>query len=370
MQPRTVPQASCSVASWLVEVGEKIIMPTPSRRQFLHCSASLAGGSALAALAWRAGETTAASDASAPENPLQSATRTSLALGTSVAITALHAEQTTAARAVDAAFAELELVERLMSIYRPDSQLARLNRDRQLANAHPYLLEVLRAATEMSARTDGAFDVTVQPLWSLFAAAQRRGALPEAAEVRAAQNLVDWRQLELSGSSVRLRGTESAVTLNGIAQGYAADRAAAAMQAAGVQQALINTGEVGSLGTKQKGQAWTVGIQHPRHPDAHLCLAKLAGRCLATSGDYATSFTPDHRLNHLFDPRTGHSPGELVSATVVAPTAMLADSLSTAIFVLGVERGMALAEATPGTDVLLVTRAGQTLMSHQFPLAS
>ena len=98
--------------------------------------------------------------------------RTSWALGTHVSVTALHADAARAKAAIDAAFVEIELVENLMSIYRDESELSRLNRDGVLEDPHPYLVEVLRAANELSERTGGAFDVTVQPLWNLYAAGQ------------------------------------------------------------------------------------------------------------------------------------------------------------------------------------------------------
>ncbi|MFC1588475.1 FAD:protein FMN transferase, partial [Planctomycetota bacterium] len=117
-----------------------------------------------------------------------------------------------------------------------------------------------------------------------------------------------------------------AVTLNGIAQGFAADCMLAALEANGVQHALVNTGEIG-----------VIGIQHPRHKDAFISRARLDGRCIATSGDYATTFSPDGEHNHIFDPRTGHSPKEFQSVTVLAKSGLEADALSTTIFVSGLQ---------------------------------
>ncbi len=110
-----------------------------------------------------------------------------------------------------------------------------------------------------------------------------------------------------------------------------------------------------------------MGIQHPRIEDAYISVAKLDGRCLATSGDYATSFSPDHRDNHIFDPRTGKSPTELASVSVLAESGLVADGLSTALFVLGPEQGLRLIEATPGADALFVLKDGRTLATRGFP---
>ena len=125
-----------------------------------------------------------------------------------------------------------------------------------------------------------------------------------------------------------------------------------------------------TLGGKARGEAWTVGIQHPRRDDAYLRWRSCEGRCLATSGDYATAFGSDRRDHHIFDPHTGRSPQELASVSVVAPTATQADALSTALFVLGADGGLALLEATPGADALFVLKDGTTLATSGFPAAA
>lgn len=293
-----------------------------------------------------------------PTRGLRKAERTARALGSRVSLTALHEDLPTAERALDDAFAELDLVEEVMSLYRPHSQICRLNREGTLERPHPYLVEVLQAAERMSRSTDGAFDVTVQPLWELRSA----GRLPDPDTLR----LVDWRQVALSDERIRLRGG-GRITLNGIAQGFAADRVRAALQAGGVRHALVDTGELGSLGRKADGTPWTAGIQHPREADAYVALAELDGRFMATSGDYATRFTEDFRDNHIVDPRTGLSPTAFSSVTVLAPTGMEADALSTAIFVLGPEKGLDLVRATPGADALFVRKDGRVTVTPGFP---
>jgi thiamine biosynthesis lipoprotein len=342
-------------------------MTSPTRRRFLCLAAGLGS-------AWKLGlaeslmrESSGAEKVVSSAGPLKLAKRTSWALGSDVSITAFHRDQRQAEAGIDDAFAELELVEQLMSIYRPDSQLSRLNRDGILANPHPYLVRVLRYSQELSRRTDGAFDVTVQPLWASYAQQAKRGELPDKDQLGQAAALVDWRQVEVSGRQIRFRRDGMSITLNGVAQGFAADRATDALRAREVRHALINTGEIGALGTRADGDAWTIGVQHPRQSEAFVSLAKLDGRCLATSGDYETYFSDDFRHNHLLDPRTGRSPAELASVSVVAPTAMEADALSTALFVLGPELGSKLIAKTPNADALLVLKNGRTLATDGFP---
>jgi len=293
--------------------------------------------------------------------------RTSWALGADVTLTVLHDDRRTAERAMDDAFGELERIEEAMSLYRPHSQLSRLNRDGVLDHPDPYLVEVLRAAASVSERSGGAFDATVQPLWQIYADAKKAGRLPDADAVREAAARVDWRNVDVSADRIRLRGAGMAVTLNGIAQGFAADRVRAALQARGVRHALVNTGEFGSLGRKADGTPWTVGIQHPRQADAYVALAALEERFLSTSGDYATSFSDDFRHHHIFDPRTGLSPTEFSSVTILARTGMEADALTKVLFVRGLDRGLELVRSVPGADALCVLKDGRMIRTDGFP---
>jgi thiamine biosynthesis lipoprotein len=294
------------------------------------------------------------------------------ALGASVTITACHTDRTRAEAAIKSAFEELEVVEQSMSLYRPDSQLSRLNRAGSIDHPHHYLLEALRFAQELSRLTDGAFDLTVQPLWEARRLAQREHRQLTDAELAAALRKVDWTRLDFSPSRVAFQTTGMAATLNGIAQGLAADKAASALRRHGVEHALIDAGELHPLGhntaTAMPGTGWSVGIQHPRRDDAYVGIARLAGRCLATSGDYATTFSDDFRDHHIFDPRTGRCPGELSSVSVAAPTAMAADAISTALMVLGPKDGAAVVQKYQQVDALFIRKDGRMLKTGGFPL--
>ncbi len=274
-------------------------------------------------------------------------------------MTALHASEGKAGAALGAALAELEHIESVMSIYRPESQLSQLNREGVLESPDSLLVEVLQYAAEVAERSGGAFDITVQPLWKL------KGAHPDAA----AMALVDWRKVKVHAQRIQL-APGMAITLNGIAQGFAADAAMRVMHAHGVEHALIDAGEFSARGMNEEKAAWHIGIQHPRERDAYAALTQLENRCLATSGDYETAFSDDFSRHHILDPRTGQSPGELASVSVLAPTAMAADALSTALFVLGPQRGMKLLQGCPGTDALLILKDGRHLATAGFPFAA
>jgi thiamine biosynthesis lipoprotein len=296
---------------------------------------------------------------------LRRAEQKSWALGADVTLIAYHKDQAVAKRALAACFRALDRLENVLSLYRCESEICRLNREGLLDQPHPDLVKVLGSSLEWSRLTAGAFDATVQPLWELYA----RGRPPEASELEDACANVDWRQVRLENDRIRVAPGQ-AVTLNGIAQGFAADRVVEVLRAYGVEHALANTGEFGALGRKPAGDAWRIGIQHPRVHDAFVALAALDNRFLATSGDYETTFTDDFSSHHIFDPATGRSPASLASVTVLASTGLEADALSTAIFVLGPERGLELASLRPGVDVLLVLKNGDVRTTPTFPRVS
>ncbi len=333
------------------------------RRNFLFLCA---GATVLGWTGWR-WRSTAALDSLVSRGVLCKVSRRGQALGTQVLLTVYHADEAAAARGIEAALAAIDRVEDLMSLFRPASQLSRLNLTGRLDRPDPELVRVLRYAIELSQQTDGAFDVTVQPLWTCYQTAAGQGRLPTADELAAAVERVGWHDLQVTDAELRLRRPGMAVTLNGIAQGFAADAAAAALRAHGVEHALIDSGEFSVIGNKPASRDWTIGIKHPREAGALLGLSEVHGRCLATSGDYEAVFSPDRRFHHLIDPHTGCSPDELASVSVLAPTAMEADALSTALFLLGRERGERLLKNFAGADALFVDKAGGVSRSCDFP---
>ena len=290
-----------------------------------------------------------------------------LAFGTTIAISVVHPDARVAAAAIAAGLSAAQEVDRLMSIYHPDSQVYRLNRDGVLAHPDPRLLVVLGQAVGLSRMSEGAFDVTVQPLWRLYSTAAAHGKLPDDASRRHAQVLVDWRQLAFDQDVVRLRRPGMSLTLNGLAQGYAADLALAAVQAHGIRDVLLDTGEFVARGQKPRRRPWILGVRDPRDADVLAATLYVQGCSVATSGDYECTFTPDYRHHHIFDPSLGDSPDELASVTVLAPTGLLADGLSTAFMVMGWERAHALAARLPAVDLMAIDKRGRERRSAGFP---
>ena len=290
-----------------------------------------------------------------------------LAFGTTITIALVHADAQLARQAISDALAAAQRVDHLMSIYRPGSQVYQLNQMGVVRQPDAQLLAVLAQARTFSQWTHGAFDITVQPLWQAFNEAASAHALPTQEQRRAALALAGWRDLEFDEKQVRFARPGMALTLNGLAQGYAADMALAALRAHGIQNALLDTGEFVARGRKRAHHPWTLGVRDPRDAQALAATLHVNGCAVATSGDYATAFTPDYRHHHIFDPAVGDSPQELASVTVMANTGMLADGLSTAFMVLGRERAAALAASLPGVDLLAIDKHGKSWRSPGFP---
>ena len=325
------------------------------RRTFLCASLGLA-----AAAGWTTLQPAAGHIARGPAGYLQMHAAADLAFGTVVSIKVLHYDARQAELAMADAMTQVRMVDALMSIYRAGSEVHTLNRDGHLNRPDPHLLAVLNEAGRLSRLTGGAFDITVQPLWAL--ARQGKNRMP-------ALPLIGWRRMAVNAASVTLE-PGMAITLNGIAQGYAVDLARTALQARGIRHALIDTGEFGALGSSKEGQPWTLGIRDPRREDAYVGMLQMDSRAIATSGDYATAFTPDFSEHHIFDPATGASPVELAAVTVAAPSGLLADGLSTAFMVMGAERSLALAAGMEGVDLIAIDKAGRRWQSPGFVMSA
>ncbi len=325
-----------------------------ARRQWLRCS--LGAGAALAGLGAAPGHAAAAA--------LAWRERALLGFGTTLWLRAAHHDAGTVELALDAAVQAIRHVEAQMSLFDPTSAVSRLNRDGELHNPDAHLLRVLQLARQVAARSAGAFDISVQPLWLAWDAARRLGRTPTRQELSAARALVGWRGVEADATRVFLRRPGMAITLNGIAQGYAADLARERLAAHGIEHALLDTGEWAPLGRGPGGLPWTLAVADPRAEaggasGALQAVATLQarGRSLATSSDAHTTFTADRRHHHIFDPRSGESPARLASVSVVAPSCALADALTKVMFMGNIAQALALA-AHWGVDVLAVDKAG------------
>jgi thiamine biosynthesis lipoprotein len=215
--------------------------------------------------------------------------------------------------------AEIARLEKVFSLYRDDSALVRLNRTGRLSAPPAELLEVLGLCDALHAATEGAFDPTVQPLWT---------ALAEGGDPAAARGRIGWRGVSFDAGEVRLRHAGMALTLNGIAQGYVTDRIAAALRRRGFGDVLVDIGEVAALGRRADGAPWQAGVATP---DGRIVQrVALRDRALATSAPRGTVLDRAAGQGHILDPRGAGAPARAL-VSVSAPRADIADGLSTAL---------------------------------------
>jgi thiamine biosynthesis lipoprotein len=217
------------------------------------------------------------------------------------------------------------------------------------------LIVVLAAAQHAGDVSGGAFDPTVQPLWRLyeahFSTHPDDTAGPPGAAIDAARALVDYRNIDLDGRRVIFARAGMAVTLNGIAQGYITDRIADLLRQEGFDHTMVELGEIRAIGDNPDGHAWPIGLKDPRNPTAVNRTIAISNQAVSVSGGYGMRFgrSAEH---HIFDPSTGRSPNSLLDVTVIAPRAVDADALSTAIFVAGEAAVPQLLAAYPGSRAL------------------
>ncbi len=230
-----------------------------------------------------------------------------------------------AAEIAEAAAAEIDRLEDLFSLYRPTSELRRLNAAGTVAAPSFEMLDCLSVARRVFRTTEGRFDPTVQPLWQVLAEARMRGMAPKAGAVLHAREAIGFDRVTFDSAGIRL-GQGQALTLNGIAQGYIADRVARLMRRQGVDDVLIDTGELVALGGPGGGPGWPVTIAGEIAPLA------LSGRALATSAPLAMVLDAGGRSGHILDPRLGTATKPSVKqVSVSASRASLADALATAL---------------------------------------
>lgn len=254
------------------------------------------------------------------------------ALGAAASLVIHHDDRAAAERLVRQVVAEVERLEGIFSLYRPDSALSQLNQQGALASPPPDMVALLDASREFWELSDGAFDPTVQPLWAGLAEHFSRSgadpAGPPPARMRETLALVGFDKVVFNRDRVAFRERGMGLTLNGIAQGYITDRAVDILRLGGIEKSLVDLGEIRALGSRPDGAPWRVGIaEEGADPMPEL---EIEDKAVATSSSAGFRFDTAGRFNHLLDPASGTSADLYRSTTVIAPSAAAADALSTA----------------------------------------
>jgi thiamine biosynthesis lipoprotein len=319
-----------------------------SRRRFLKIAGAAAASAALTAR-------------SAPARSIRHV-RNDVLLGAETQIQLYHPDAQAAHAAIAQCLDEVRRLEAIFTLEQPASALSQLNRDGRLAEPPAELVTLLEKAAGFSRATSGAFDVTVQPLWELFARhfADNRADVngPAAGEIESALSRVGYQQVQVSPRRIVLGRHGAAITLNGIAQGYITDRIAEMLRAQGFEHVLVNMGEMRALRGHADGTPWRIGIADPDRPWHSFLALPLVGRAIATSGGYGTPFDASGRHHHLFDPRRGDSANYYRSVSVLAPDATTADALSTGLSALPPKAALAVLDAYPDVGALFLRNEG------------
>jgi len=295
-----------------------------------------------------------------------------VAMGCTCTVRVCGGDEPARREAAAAALDEVDRLDRLMSHYRPDSPLSRLNREaaRGPVAVPPELLALLDVCLRWSRESDGAFDVTVGPLMKAWGFFQDEGRVPAKQEFVRALEVVGHRHvlLDRDAGTVRFARAGVELDLGGIGKGHALDRVVSLLRARGVASALVNLGgsSVYGLGAPPEEESWEVAIQDPTVPVETALTVRLRDRALSVSGGYGRSFEQDGvTYAHVLDPRTGRPVRDVLSVAVLSETGTDGDALDNVLFVLGPEAGRAHVVRVPGTEAFVFLpkpRGGWTLV--------
>jgi thiamine biosynthesis lipoprotein len=292
-------------------------------------------------------------------------------MGTVVTATIWSADETAAANAAREAFGEFARIESLMTTWREDSEVSKINAasGKQSVPVSDEVFAVIDLAQKVARRTGGAFDITVgaySGVWKFDE--DRDGSIPNAELVRQRKALVNYRDVILTRGKqkrVKLAKVGQRITLGGIAKGFAVDRMVAVLRKRGFSNFIVQAGGDLYVAGKRGDRPWRIGIRDPRGPrDASFAVAEIEDASFSTSGDYERFVMIDNvRYHHILDPATGYPANRSRSVTVRAKDAFTADAWDTALFVVGAERGMKLLEKIPGLEAVFVDDKNQVHIS-------
>jgi thiamine biosynthesis lipoprotein len=284
------------------------------------------------------------------------------AMGAQASLVIHHPDRAKAQKLVEATVAEVRRLERIFSLYRDDSDLTLLNRQRFLVSPPKELVEILRQSSDAWALTGGAFDPTVQPLWDAyrrhFSTPGASEAGPSAGIVRECLVRVGFDRIACSPARIELPAAGSALTLNGIAQGYVTDKVVDLLRAGGIEHSMVDMGESRAIGPAWDDRPWRVGVSDPLDTARILRVLEVEDRAVATSSPFGFRFDAEGRFSHIIDPRSGATPRRHASVTVVARQAALADALSTAFNLMDVGEIVAVLEGMAGVEAHILSHDG------------
>lgn len=293
----------------------------------------------------------------------------------------LRASGDNAKAAVDESFSRIAELDKLASSQNPDSDVSRINAaaGQSYVSVDPAIYEMIEYSKDYSAKSSGEWDITVGVITKMWDIGNADQHVPPAEDIAAKLHLVNYQDILLrpEDHSVMLAKPGMAIDLGGVAKGYAVDEICKIYKKYQIKDGLINLGasSMYAFGKNSKGNAWNIGIKHPRsdQKDAYLGIVSLEDQALSTSGDYERFFIQDgKRYHHIFDPRTGYpaDSGIMSDTVIIDPSVehagMLSDMLTTIVFVLGPAKGMELIQSMPGVECEITGTDGTVYMTPGF----
>lgn len=289
-------------------------------------------------------------------------------MGTEVRVELWHEDATAARAAIGAVMDEMRRIDALMSPFKPDSELSRINRE---AAQKPVVIsqemfDLISRSLEFSKLSGGAFDITFSSVGYLYD--YREHIKPSEAEIAKALPGVNYRHLQLDRKrrSIHFARNGVRIDLGGIAKGYAVDNCIALLKKRGITNAIVTAGGDSRLLGDRRGRPWNVGIRDPRRSDDVAAVLPLADVAISTSGDYERYFEEDGvRHHHIINPKTGKSASGVRSVTVIGPDGVTTEGLTKSVFVRGPEEGMRLIESLPNIDAIVIDATGNIFYSSR-----
>ncbi|MET0072178.1 MAG: FAD:protein FMN transferase [Candidatus Thiodiazotropha sp.] len=290
-------------------------------------------------------------------------------MGTRISVQLWHRDKDQGEAAVQAVMDEFRRLDRKLSPYIDSSELSLVNR---MASLEPLVISeefyrLIETSLEYSELTEGAFDISFASIGHRYD--YRKGIKPTDSLIDRTLPLIDYRNIRLDADkgSVFFEKKGVRIDLGGIAKGYAVDRGIELLRQRGIQHALISAGGDSRLLGDHRGRPWHIGVQAPRDKQRMAAMLPLVDSAISTSGDYERFFERDGvRYHHIISPKTGRSAATLQSVTIIGPNATRTDALSTSVFVLGVEKGMALINRLEDVDGVIIDGDGEMIASEGF----
>lgn len=288
--------------------------------------------------------------------------REAAVMGTAISVELWAVERAEGEAAAAAVIDEMHRIDRTMSPHKPDSELSRINRDAAV-QAVPLSAEMaglVAQAMRFSHLSGGAFDITYACVGALYD--YRAGVRPGDAELAEARRALGWRHLQFDprAGTLRFGVPGMRIDLGGFAKGHAVDNAVALLRRRGIRHAMVAAGGDSRVIGMRGGRPWTIAVRDPRRPGEVVAVLPLTDTSISTSGDYERFFERDgERCHHIVDPSTGRSPSSVRSVTILGPDGLTCEALSKSVFVLGVERGLALVESLGDVDAVVVDAEGR-----------